>query len=98
MQLYPNQNIFSQFFSAFPKFRKNLEYFGKKRWASEDICFWKYRLQKAGLLNSRKSRVSEHLWTVNMLKGPKDCLNLHSIIFVIFFDHSQIKWAPKILF
>ena len=28
--------------------------------------------------------MSEHLWTVNVLKGPKDCLNFHSSIFVIF--------------
>ena len=29
--------------------------------------------------------MSEHLYTVNMLKGPNDCLNLHGSIFVIFF-------------
>ena len=45
-----------------------------------------------------KSPVSEHLWTVNMLKGPKDCLNLRGSIFVMFFDHSERKSAPKIMF
>ena len=29
--------------------------------------------------------MSEHSWTVNMLKGPKDCLNMHHSILVIFF-------------
>ena len=29
--------------------------------------------------------MSEHLWRVKMLKGPKDCLNLHGTIFLIFF-------------
>ena len=32
--------------------------------------------------------MSEHLWAVNMLKGRKDCLNLHGPTFVIFFYHS----------
>ena len=69
----------------------------KKRWASEMISFWNYRLPKRGLLKCLKSLVSEHLWTVNMLKGPKDCLILHGSIFVIFFDHCETKPAPPIL-
>ena len=28
---------------------------------------------------------------VNMLKGPKDFLNLHGSTFVIFFDYSEGK-------
>ena len=36
--------------------------------ASEVICLWNYRLQKARLLNCLKSSVSEHLWTVKILK------------------------------
>ena len=43
-----------------------------------------------------KKPLSEHLWRVNMLKGPKDCLNLHGCIFLIYFDHSEKKSAPKI--
>ena len=42
----------------------------------------------------QKATVSEHLWTVNMLKGPKHCLNLHGSVFVIFFDHFQIRSDP----
>ena len=42
--------------------------------------------------------MSEHLWIVNMLKGPKDYLNLHGIILLILFDHSQRKSAQKIPF
>ena len=44
-----------------------------------------YRVKKTGLLTLLKSLVSEHLWTVNMLKGAKDRLNLRGSIFVIFF-------------
>ena len=39
------------------------------------ICFWNFRVQNAGILKWLKNSVLEHLWTVNMLKGPKDCLN-----------------------
>ena len=62
------------------------------------ICFWNDRLQKAGLLKSLKSSLLEYLWTVNILKGPKHCLNLHRNIFVVFCDHSQRNSARKILF
>ena len=58
--------------------------------------FRNYRLQKAGLVKCLKSPVSEHLWTANMLKGPKRCFNLHGRIFLIFFDHSERKSAQKI--
>ena len=64
----------------------------------EVIFFWNYRLQKARLLKCRKSPLSEHLWTVNMLKGPKDCFNLHGSIFAIFFDNYERKSAPKVFF
>ena len=33
-----------------------------------------------------------------MLNGPKHRMNLHASIFLIFFDHSEKKSAPKILF
>ena len=91
------KNIFRSFFSISRSYMK----FGilfKKSWALQVICFWNYRLQNASLLKCRKSPVSEHLWTVNMLKGPNDCLNLHGSIFVIFFDHYEKKSAPKFLF
>ena len=61
------------------------------------IGFWNYRLQKEPLLKSLKSTVSEHLWTVNILKALKQCLNLHGSIFLIFFHHSEKKSAPEIL-
>ena len=61
----------------------------RKRWASKVICFWNYRLQKAVFLKYLKSAVSEHLWTANMIKGTKHCLNLQGSIFVIFCDDSE---------
>ena len=74
MLLPPNQKIFSEFSSAFSESLQNFYYLELKRWASEVICFWNYRLQKAGLLKCPKSRVSEHLCKLNMLKGPKHCI------------------------
>ena len=35
---------------------------------------------------------------VNILKGPKECLNVHGSIFVIFFVQSESKSALKIMF
>ena len=46
----------------------------------------------------KKTRVRTQSWTVMMLKGPKDCLNLHGSIFVLFFDHSEGKSARNALF
>ena len=48
-------------------------------------------------VNAQKASVSEHLWTVNILKGPKHGLNSQGSFFVIFFDHPQKKSAPKTL-
>ena len=70
----------------------------KKSWASQVIPYGNYRLKKPELLKCPKKQVSGHLRTVNMLKGPKHCLNPHGSIFVIFFDHSKRKSAPKALF
>ena len=45
-----------------------------------------------------KRPVSKHLSTVNMLKGPKNCLDLLGSIFVISSYHPERKSAQKILF
>ena len=45
-----------------------------------------------------KNPVSEHLWTINMLNGPKHCLNPHGSIFVIVLDRSERKSAANNLF
>ena len=87
MQLSHNWKIFAQFFPSFPKCKWILNTL-KKKWSSELICFWNDTLEKAVLLKSLKNPVSEYLWTVNMLKGPKHCLSLHGSIFLIFFHHS----------
>ena len=55
-------------------------------------------MEKVGLFKCLKSALSEDLWAVIMLKGPKDSLNMHGSIFVIFSDHSERKRARKILF
>ena len=78
-----SKNIFWTLFCISKSYIK-FEEFCKKRWTSEVIFSWNYRLPKARLLKWRKSPVWEHVWTVNMLKYPKDRLNLHSSIFLTF--------------
>ena len=97
MELSQNPKYFLNFFQSFSNLHKS-EILWKKTWDSELICFSNDRLQNAGLLKCLKSLLSEHLWAVNLLKGQKDCLNLNSSIFVIYFDHSEIKSAKKIRF
>ena len=97
MQLSQNQKIFSQF-SFISKICIKFRIVWKRRWSSEVISFLYYRLEKAGLLKCLKSLVSEQLWTANILKGPKHCLNFRSRIFVIFFDHPEKKSAKKLGF
>ena len=104
LRLFTNSNviiskpkIFLDFFVHFWNLHKIWKTL-KKRWDLEVICFWNYRLEKSGLIKCPKSPMSEHLWTVNMFKGPKDCLNWHRSIFAKFFHQSEMKSAPKILF
>ena len=97
MQLSRNQKKFFNFFRHFWELHKILNTF-KKIWAAEMISYRNYRVEKAELLKWTKNLVWEHLSTVKMLKDPKHCLNLHGSIFVIFFDHSERKSAPKTLF
>ena len=59
-----------------------------------EIIDWK----KTGLLKCPKSLMSEHICTVNMLKVPKHCINVHGSIFVIFFEDLEGKTARKTLF
>ena len=92
-----SKNIFSFFFCISEMYIKFVILW-KRRSASEVICFWNYRLQKAELLKCPKCPVSEHLWTGSMLKclkGPNHCLNLHGSIFDTFFDHSEKKICCK---
>ena len=44
-----------------------------------------------------KSLVSEHISTVNMLKGHKHCWNLHDDIFIIFVHYSEGNSVGKCL-
>ena len=98
MLLSQNQKHFLNFFLHFwnlPKIWNTLNKIDEPRklFVSEIIdC------KNRGYLNATKSLVSEHLWTVNMLKGPKYCLILHGSIFVIFSGHSETKSSLLILF
>ena len=44
----------------------------KKKMSLTGYSFLKLKTSKAGLLKCLKNPMSEHLWTVNMLMGPKD--------------------------
>ena len=91
-----SKNIFSVFrciSGIYIKFR----ILWKKAWASEVLSFWNYRLQRAGLLKCLKNPMTENSCTVNMLNRPKDSLNPHGSIFLIFFDHSEKGSARKVL-
>ena len=57
-----------------------------------------FSLKIVGLFISLKNPVSEHLWTVNILNVPKQCLKLHGSIFVIFSDLSERKSVRQIVF
>ena len=88
--IYKPKNIFSIFFWISAILIKFVILW-EKRWTSGVICFWNYILQKTGLLKCRKNPVSENLLTVNMLKGPKECLNLHSTILSYFFNTLKVN-------
>ena len=68
----------------------------KKRWAFEAICLWNSRLQTARLLKCLKIPMSERLWRVNMLNGPKHCWNLHGSIFLRFLITLKKNQLEKI--
>ena len=88
-----SKTIFWIFFSVSGTYLK-FWIISKKSWASELIFYWNYKLETADLLKSTKNRISQDFLTVNMLKGPKHCLNLHGSVFVIFFDLLSKKISP----
>ena len=98
MLLSENQKTFFEFFFCISGIYIKFEMLWEKRWASGVISFWNYRLQKVGLLKFPKSLVAEHFCRVNMLNGPKHCMNLHGSILFIFFVHFEKKTAPQDLF
>ena len=62
------------------------------------MYFRSYRLSETWLDHFLKSTVSELPLRVNMLKDPKQLLNLDESPFIIFFRHSEQKWLAKYLF
>ena len=94
MQLSQNWKIFAEFLVEFPESTKNLKYFEKKMSLRVDVSEIK-DCKKTWLLKCLKNPVSEHLWTVSMLKGPKYILNEHGTIFQIFFLSLWYKISTK---
>ena len=84
MQLPNQQKSFPECFAPFLKSTSNFLIFSKKRWPSQLLYSWNYRLSITWLDKYLKSPVSEHRFSVNMLKGPKGCWNLHGGTFIIF--------------
>ena len=52
------------------------------------MSFQKYRLPNTSFCKCPKSHVLAHSRTVNMLKGPKHCWDLHDSSFVSFVHYS----------
>ena len=86
---------FSSVFCCIYQIYINFGILWTNRSGSQAICFWYERLQKVGFLKCLKSPSSKHLWAVNMLKGPRDCVDLHCSIFVIFFITLKKKISSK---
>ena len=89
---------FLNFFLHFQDLHKILNAFKKQvqpeRWFLSKIIAWK----KRSYLSAQKATVSEHLWTVNMLKGPKHCLNMDGSIFVMFLITLKKNHLQKVYF
>ena len=78
-----NENFFLLFFPLMES-TSNFKHFGKKRGSLQLMYFRYYRLSKIWLDHSLNSAVSEHPFTVNMLKCPKHLWNLHERTFIKF--------------
>ena len=99
MLLSQNQEIFSLFFFFlhFQNLNKICDTF-KQKMSLTVICFWNCRQQKAGLPKCLKIPMSEYLSTVNTLRCPKDCFNLHGNIFLIFLIALKRNQPQKFCF
>ena len=62
---------------------------------SHFYVFTKLRTAKGVIKNCLTSPILEHCSTVDMLKGPKHCWNLHGSTFVIFSHHSERNTVGK---
>ena len=88
-----------EFFFAFSKSAWNLEYFEKKDESQRLFVSKSKHCKKRGYLNAEKARIRTLMDSVHDKRPEtKHCINLHSTIFVLFFDHSGRKLDPKILF
>ena len=103
-RIYPNQfkcsyltnKKHSQFLAAFVKFTSDFKIL-KKRSASSVMHFQNYRLRNKWLVKCFKSPVLEQPSTVNMIKCPKHCWNLHGGCFIILFHQSERTSVRKSL-
>ena len=61
-QLSRNWKHFSEFFFCISEISIKFQILLTRRWATEIIGLWNYRLQKVALLKWLKREVAEHLW------------------------------------
>ena len=78
-----NWKIFLNFPVHFWNLHQNLNILLKKKWHSESMYFWNYRLSNIWLDECLDSLVLEHPLTVNLSKRPKHLWNLHKRTFII---------------
>ena len=86
MQLSKNRNIFSQFFSAFAKFRSNLEYF-KKKMSQRGYLLLKLQTAKSGVTQMPKKRSARTLVDSQRVKGSETLLKSEQQYF------SHVFWS-----
>ena len=97
MHLSQNQKLFSQFSSAFLKWRLNFQHFEKISWPSKLIYFRKYGLGKTWFHKYLKSPVLEDSAICNIVNSPKHCWYLLDSTFVIINYYCEENWVGKSL-
>ena len=97
MQLSKNLKTFSEFCAPFLKSTFKFWSIWIKRWSSCLIYFENCWLSKTWLDKYLKIFVSEHRLKVNMLKGLKDCGNLHGSNVIVLLHHFEANRVGECL-
>ena len=96
MQLSQKQKPFSQFFAIFLKSGLTSEIL-KTKINLKAFVFPKLQTPKTWLDKCLNIPVSENTLTINMVKVPKHCWNLHHRPCFKLIDHCQVNWVGKSL-
>ena len=92
MQLCKKKKFFPTFSNPILKSKSNFEHFEKKD-DPQSLCVPEMWLDK-----SLKTSVSDHRFTINMVKGTKECRNLYWGTFIQISHYYESNGAGKCLF